>query len=581
MPIVLLETLRYSDEETKTVWIPHPEKIIRTHQLSEVPATIQQVQGAVSEGYFAAGFVSYEAGNAFVPHMGSFPDTEFPLVWFALTLRPQIIERGMLPEGFGTEEKIQVTDLQLDTSLEEYSRQIESIRGHIEKGDTYQVNFTMRYRGNLLGSPRALYRKMRSRQRVPYAAYVEGEDWVVISLSPELFFRKQRDAIFMRPMKGTAPRGKTLEEDQRMAMRLASSEKERAENLMIVDLLRSDMGKICVPGSITVTQPLQIERYETLLQMTSAMKGVAQENLSIPDVFKAAFPSGSVTGAPKVRTMQIIRSLEKSPRRIYTGAIGFISTEETAFSVAIRTAIIEKGKIEMGVGSGILYEADAVREYRECELKGQFLTEPARTFQLIETILRQKGEFQHLELHLERLLKSAEYFMIPLTRERITQTLEQNTPEASGTARVRLLADWQENLQISTTELEPVESIRIRWSEKSVNSNDIFLYHKTTLRALYEEELRKAREDGFIDVLFQNERGEVTEGTFSNIWILKDGAYFTPPVSCGLLAGTYRRFLFETRALPVEERILRKEDVETADAVFISNAIRGLFRVTF
>jgi len=384
----------------------------------------------------------------------------------------------------------------------------------------------------------------------------------------------------MRPMKGTSARGKTLEEDQQLAMQLSSSEKERAENLMIVDLLRNDLGKICKPGTIFVTHPLQIERYETLLQMTSALEGTALDGLRLPQIFQAMFPSGSVTGAPKLRTMQIIHDLESGPRRVYTGSIGFVSQEETVFSVAIRTAIVERGKIEMGVGSGILYEADADREYQECLLKGRFLTDPPLDFQLIETILWEPEiGYRNLQFHLDRLMRSAEYFVIPVNRNDIVKRFEKDQPTFSTPMRVRLLVDRWGTVEISTMVLEELPSDRVVWSSLRMDSKDAFRYHKTTQRSVYEAELKKAREKGFLEVLFQNERGEVTEGTISNIWILKDGVYYTPPVSSGLLAGTYRQFLLETKAIPAQERVLRKEDVENADAIFISNALRGLMEV--
>jgi para-aminobenzoate synthetase/4-amino-4-deoxychorismate lyase len=580
MSLVFLETLRHSTEETKSILLKEPERIIQASKAEDVFDALEEIENAVAKGYLAAGFISYEAGYSFLPNLPTPLDSNFPILWFALSRNAERIPCGRLPDDFGENENVSAHNLQLDLSAAEYAEKIKSIRHHIEKGDTYQVNFTMRFHGDLTGSARGLYKQLRLKQRVPYSAYIETPDWSVISLSPELFFRKVKDRISMRPMKGTSVRGKTPEEDQQLAIQLSNSEKERAENLMIVDLLRNDLGKICKPGTIFVTHPLQIERYETLLQMTSAVEGIALDELHLPQIFQAMFPSGSVTGAPKLRTMQIIHELERDPRRVYTGSIGFVSPEETVFSVAIRTAIVEQGKIEMGVGSGILYEADAGREYQECLLKGRFLTDPPLDFQLIETILWQPEiGYRNLQFHLDRLMRSAEYFVIPVNRDDIVKGLQGDQPDSSTTMRVRLLLDRWGAVEIITTVLEELPSGRVRWSSLRMDSNDVFRYHKTTQRLVYEAELRKAREEGFFEVLFQNERGEVTEGAFSNIWILKDGIYYTPPVTSGLLSGTYRQFLLETKPVPAQERVLNREDVETADAIFISNALRGLMPV--
>ena len=390
----------------------------------------------------------------------------------------------------------------------------------------------------------------------------------------------------MRPMKGTAFRGRTREEDEVHAQELRESSKERSENLMIVDMIRSDLGKICDLGSVRVVQPLQVERYETLLQMTSTVTGHIRAGTGIVDIFGATFPSGSVTGAPKVRTMQIIHELEKEPRGIYTGAIGFISSDESVFNVAIRTACIDlrRSRIEMGVGSGILYEADAVREYQECELKGKFLIDSPQEFQLLETILWTPNTgFCRLELHLDRLLQSADYFLFSVKRETIESVLqlqESSFPAAEVAQRVRLLVNRYGDVDIHSTPLESLQELpRIRFAESRTDSSDRFLFHKTTWRSLYDEELRNAREEGYFDLIFRNERDEITEGAISNIFLVRRGIYFTPPIPCGLLAGTFRRHLLETRPFPIEERVLHEEDLRLADAIYLSNAIRGLLRV--
>ena len=579
--VVLLESLLGKEEERRNIWIRDPEQILQTNSSAEVSSVLRAVDEAVMAGMTAVGFLSYEAGYHFLPGMPEAKANPFPLAWFALTGKP---ETKVPPHFFEADTETEPTteDLALDTTREEYARSLQSIRNHIERGNTYQVNFTMRYRGAFSGSPRLLYQQLRRKQRVDYAAYIETADWIVLSLSPELFFRKKGNRIFMRPMKGTSHRGRTPEEDAFLSNQLSGSEKERAENLMIVDLLRNDLGKICESGSIHVTRPLVVERYDTVLQMTSEIEGTLLRDVTLLDSMRAMFPSGSVTGAPKVRTMQIIHELEKSPRRIYTGCIGFVSSEEATFSVAIRTAVVERNILEMGVGSGVLYEANAEREYEECRIKGRFLTDPAIDFDLIETILwLPESHYSRLSLHLDRLIRSAGYFLIPIDRAGIERFLMDNSPETNLPQRVRLLIGRDGVPGLNVTDVEPVSSTRIRWSKSTTNSDDRFLYHKTTHRPLYQKELLKAREEGFFEVIFRNERNEVTEGAFSNLWILKNGMYFTPPNSSGLLDGTYRRHLLSSPDFPAEERVLHAKDVEEADAVFISNAIRGLLKVSF
>ncbi len=579
MALAVLETLRLSEEDRSNYAITHPEAILKCQKPEEIQSLLEALDLAVERGYFAIGFVSYEAGFNFLPHLPPIEAGEFPLAWFALSKNPQ---KAPVP----MEGSFEVRDLQLSLSCEEYHDSIESIKGSIEAGDTYQVNFTMRYRGKFSGSPRGLYRELCRKQRVSYAAYIETEEWAVLSLSPELFFRRRGRDIRMRPMKGTAPRGRTLEEDEVNVRALQESPKEQSENLMIVDLLRNDLGKICETGSIRVETPMRVERYETLFQMTSTIDGTLRKGTGIKDLFCATFPCGSVTGAPKIRTMQIIHALEQAPRRIYTGAIGFISREESVFNVAIRTAVVDRsnGQIEMGVGSGILHEADPLREYQECELKGKFLTEPFQEFQLLETILwaPEKG-FWMLSQHLDRLMSSAEYFLFPLKREAVESELQRQEKalHAIGTAqRVRLLVDSEGSIDVQSAPLDLPTSSRVRFAAKQTNSSDRFLYHKTTNRTLYDDELRRGRSEGYFDVLFVNERNELTEGAISNVFVVRDGVYYTPPIRCGVLPGIYRSHFLETRPFPVEQRVLHKEDVTQAEAVYLTNSLRGLLRVT-
>ena len=574
---LLFESLRPAGNEQKSFQIQDPEEVLQCFSLEEVGPLLQKVESRARDGCLAAGFVTYEAGFAFLPAMPEAEPPPLPLVWFAVTRRPRFVKCG---EFEGASDRSDVKGLALSKSPEQYGEAIERIKRHIERGDTYQVNYTMRYRGTHEGSPLSLYQRLRSRQRVNYAAFIQTDAWAVISLSPELFFRRSGRTVIMRPMKGTAARGRTLREDEAQARSLRESPKETSENLMIVDLLRNDLGKICEPGSIRVSSPMQVEKYETLLQMTSTIEGRLLDSCGTADLFEATFPSGSVTGAPKVRTMQIIHELESEPRGIYTGAVGYLTGSDSVFNVAIRTAFIDRmtGGLEMGVGSGILHEADTAREYNECVLKARFLEEAQRPFRLFETIrwTPQDG-FVNLEMHLDRMLDSAAYFLFPVDRDSLRKALvvKSETP-----LRVRLLLDENGSIEVESEPLDPTPSpLRVCLANESTCSVDRFLFHKTTHRELYERELSRARSLGFFDVIFRNEKDEITEGAISNIVIRKGNDYLTPPVECGLLPGTLRRYLMEARPVPIQERVLTVADLLQADAVYLTNALRGMVQV--
>ncbi|MCI0443316.1 anthranilate synthase component I family protein, partial [bacterium] len=381
MTLVLLESLRPNPQESQTFFIDQPERIIQCNTAGEVEDLLAEVEECTKQGYTAFGFLTYEAGYTFLPNLPEPKRLTLPCAWFAVSK----VFQKQIPENFIPQAKQpNIQELRLNQDLKTYEEALTKIKYYIRRGDTYQVNYTLRYNGQYYGSARDLYSWLRLQQRVNYSALIETLDWAVLSFSPELFFRKNGKEILMRPMKGTAHRGRTLEEDAENAFKLRNSEKEKSENLMIVDLLRNDLGKICEAGSVQVPASMDVEQYETLLQMTSTVNGILNSGITTADVLGATFPSGSVTGAPKIRTMQIIDQLEKCGRGIYTGSIGWWSTDQSVFSVAIRTLFLDRksGDLEMGVGSGILYEADIEREYRECELKAKFLTEARPKFKL-------------------------------------------------------------------------------------------------------------------------------------------------------------------------------------------------------
>ena len=390
----------------------------------------------------------------------------------------------------------------------------------------------------------------------------------------------------VKPMKGTIERGRFLKEDIENADVLHNCPKNRSENIMIVDLLRNDLGRISKAGTVKTKKFFEVEKYESLFQMTSTAEGKIRPGVSLYELFKSVFPSGSVTGAPKIRTMQIIDEIEKNPRRIYTGGIGFITPENSCvFNVAIRTLLLNKsaGTGEMGIGSGIVYDSEAKKEYEECLLKAKFLTEPQINFKLIETMLWDPGKgYVLMKLHMQRLLESAEYFNYRYNQESTIKKLNNISKvfDVKQKYRVRLLLNRNGNVETSYSILDTKNTPKIiTISSKSTESSEKWLYHKTTNRGLYDNEYNRYRKLGFFDVIFKNEKGQITEGAVSNIFIKKNDIYYTPPIKCGVLNGVYRRYLLQENKIKIKEEIIYPEDLLKADSVLMTNAVRGIVKV--
>ena len=585
-----------------------PSRILAVNEPAAIPEIFAEIEKAVAAGGFAAGYFAYECGGFFEPTapICSKPGGE-PLAWIGIYPQCYVFdhETGAFVDGDppglaslpkANEAQSQAAETQPVASLgineQEYSERIAAIHEWIRAGDVYQLNFTFPLRIAAPGSPAALYARLSRRQPVQYSAFLHPHPGRhILSFSPELFFRVDDERgtrrITTRPMKGTAPRGRTNQEDRDRATWLKNDEKNRSENVMIVDLLRNDLGRLCNFGSVRVENLFAVERYETLWQMTSTVTGTLRREVDFRQIFRALFPCGSVTGAPKVRAMQLLAEIESTPRGIYTGAIGFFSRERTVFNVAIRTLELECGSGRMGVGSGIVIDSKAAGEFRECALKAEFLTRSAeffpKQFQLIETMLWRDG-FPLLPLHLDRLQDSALYFGFACERAVVEAALlaAARAFVDAKPRKVRLLVARDGSLEIAAESLlrkaGTQEVGRVSIATERTDSLDRMLFHKTTHRPLYAQAFSAASVAGLDDVLFLNERGEVTEGAISNIFIEKDGRWFTPPVECGLLAGVYRRHLLETRQ-GIEERVLFSEDLRLADAVYLANAVRGLRKV--
>lgn len=550
-----------------------PRSILRAERVDEVVGVIRAVERAVADGLHAAGFVAYEAAPAFDPALATHPpDPRLPLAWFALYESRDDVR----PAWGSAEGDAELGAWSIDVAESGYVAHVERIRALIAAGDTYQTNFTARLRAPFRGDPEALYERLCLGQRSAFCAYMEvGEGRTIVSASPELFFRADGRDLELKPMKGTRSRGRWPAEDRALAAELAESAKDRAENLMIVDLLRNDAGRVAEFGSVRVERLYEVERYETVHQMTSTIRARLRPEAGLADVFRALFPCGSVTGAPKVRTMEIIRELEPSPRGVYCGAIGFVSPGEAVFSVGIRTLLLDAaaGTAELGVGSGITWDSDAAAEYRECWSKAAFVRRAPSGFRLLETMLwePESGWFL-LDGHLERLAASAEYFGYAFDRDDAVRRLADLVPAfVDEPMRVRLRLDRAGRMEIEArTHLPPAGPARIAIAAEPVDSRDPLLYHKTTWRAEYERRAASRPDAG--DVLLVNERGELTESTIANLVVRLDRALWTPPLESGLLPGVFRAHLLARG--DIRERIIHPADLARAEEVWMINSVR-------
>jgi para-aminobenzoate synthetase/4-amino-4-deoxychorismate lyase len=570
----------------------NPIEVIEANALEDVRPALGRVERAAAEGLYAAGFVSYEAAPAFDRALRVRQKSEVPLLWFALFDAPADALREESSPGA---EGFQLSTWEPTVTREAYGRGVADVRDAIARGDTYQVNYTFRLRARFQGDDFALYERLRAAQPTRYGAYLNAGRFRVLSASPELFFRVEGRRIVTRPRKGTAARGRWAEEDEEVAARLSSSEKERAENLMIVDLLRNDVGRVARVGSVRVPELFRVERYPTVFQMTSTVEGLLRDGATLEEVFAALFPCGSVTGAPKVSTSRLIAELEGTPRGVYCGAVGFVAPGgRAAFNVAIRTVVVDasKGEAEYGTGGGVTWDSTAEGEYAEALDKARLLTEEAGEFELLETLRLEGGEYALLEEHVARLAESAAYFDFATSPCRVREALAAHAESHGARARrVRLLVSRGGGVRVESAELEEPHAAgpfvagwrtsagvpTVALARTPVSRRDRFLYHKTTRRTLYEE--RRAERPGAFDVLLWNEEGELTEFTNGNLVVELGGRLWTPPRECGLLAGTFRARLL--RRGEVAERVLRREDLARAARCWLVNSVRGRVEVAF
>ncbi|GGB57906.1 aminodeoxychorismate synthase, component I [Roseibium aquae] len=577
----------------KAVLYRDPQRIITCTDLAEVEPCLSDIEAARRSGCHVAGFLAYEAGYAFEEKLRArWTGTGDPLVWFGVFDHAQALDlshvRTLLRQtaraqtGAETPSKVSVTGF--DMNVQDYGAAFAEVRNHLAQGDIYQVNLTIRAALKVEGAPEALLLDLLRRQPVAHAAYVNTGERTLLSLSPELFLQRTGQTIRTRPMKGTAPRGRFNAEDETLSLELAADPKQRAENTMIVDLMRNDLSRISRPGTVKVRNLCQVERYRTVHQMTSTVEAELEPGIEFPSIIRKLFPCGSITGAPKLSAMMIADRLETSPRGIYTGSIGAVAPNgDFRFNVAIRTLDLKSdGSGVAGTGSGVVFDSGAGPEYEECALKLSFLTRCLPEISLIETLAFYPGEgYTLLDRHLQRLADSARYFSFHFDEKAVRSVLEDDCATSGTPQRVRLELDPDGAISLSKVPLDPSRA-RPAWNvciaDETVSSNDPFLFHKTTHRAFYDEaRARYAAQTGCEEVLFMNENGFLTEGSYTNLFVRKQSRLLTPALGHGLLPGVLRAGLLEMRA--AFEADLTPDDLMTAEAVYVGNSVRGLIPV--
>ena len=576
-----------------------PARIVTAERPGELAAAFEAIEAGLDDGLFAAGWIAYEAGYVLESKLGDIASTisDERLLWFGLFEERKVLTRGGINSFFaerddGASFEIQVDEPALD--LPAYFESIARIKSYLAAGDVYQVNFTFPLGLKMEGGLFAAHRALREAQPVEYSALIVAPDHCVASYSPELFVAKNGSELTAKPMKGTAPRGRWLAEDRAIAEALAEDEKSKAENLMIVDLLRNDLSRVAQPGSVSVSRLYEVETYRSVQQMTSTVEARVLPGQRLCDLFASLFPCGSVTGAPKIRAMEIIDELESTPRGLYTGAIGHITPQrDFSFSVPIRTAIMDReGHGVLGTGSGIVADSTPQGEFDESLLKAAFFRDPQPSPDLIETLLwrPEKGYWLH-DMHLDRLTESAAYFHYPCAADKIGAALSDFADELRDDSdretswRVRLLLAPSGAMSLTAgpiaADILTGDPKTIVFCDTAVESKDPYLFHKTTRRQFYDDAFaNEAVGQNHVDIVFFNERGELTEGSRTNIFVEIGRQIFTPPIACGLLPGTLRRSLLEDSQSRVEERVLNQNDLNSADRIFVGNSILGLQPVT-
>ena len=595
--MLIFDFAESSDPATSAIAPPlafgEADELIVARTLDEVRPAMEAVARATANGRYAAGFVSYEAAPAFDPALHVHPATDVPLLWFG-------IYRAPTPPPSAGLAMYNIGDWRADTRREQYAAAIDEIREAIRNGDIYQANYTLRLHAQFSGDAHAWYEDLRRGAHGHFNAYLDIGSHRILSMSPELFFAWDGKTILTRPMKGTARRSPAPPRDseawpdwnmrdQQRANALHDSEKNRAENLMIVDLLRNDVSRVANAGSVSVPQLFTLEAYPTVYQMTSTITASTRAGVTVADIFRALFPCGSITGAPKIKSTEIINRLETAARGVYCGAVGVIAPGgKCVFNVAIRTIVVDaaSGAAQCGVGGGITWDSESADEHAEAMAKAEFIRNSSRGFELLETMRLHDGEYDWLEAHLARLESSAAALGFLADMVAVRAALAAHAAlHRNETQRVRLLLARDGAVDASseplTAQTAPVwlapassevsSPKPVVLASSPVDRHERTLQHKTTRRSVYD--LYRQQHPQAFDVLLWNEQDELTEFTYGNVVLELDGALVTPSSSSGLLPGVLRAELL-VRGV-VTERVLKRADLPRATRTWFINSVRG------
>jgi para-aminobenzoate synthetase/4-amino-4-deoxychorismate lyase len=549
-----------------------PRTILTAHELGEVIPLLREAEREGRRSWVAVA-ISYDAAPAFDRSCRARPSNEFPLAWAAV-----FDSDSSAPEPASVE-PFSISPWMPGVSKKDYGDSVRRIRDYIEKGDVYQVNYTFPLTADFHGDAWSCYSSLGQQQKAGYSAYLEIGHYRILSFSPELLIERSGRTLRTRPMKGTARRGRWLEEDDEAAAQLRASVKNRAENAMIVDLMRNDLSRVAKVGTVSVPEMFHVEPYGQVLQMTSTVQAELESGCDFVDTMKAIFPSGSITGAPKYSSMSIIHELEPNPRGLYTGAIGYIRPGgDFILNVAIRTMVIDttSGRAAFGVGGGITWDSTVEGEYEEALLKAEFLSVTETQFDLLETVRLEDGEFDLLARHLARMEESARYYGFAWDARRVRSELASLSASCpSGAWRVRITSSRDGTVRATAHPMpEDMRPCRVSFALSPIDRNDSRLFHKTTDRRVYEDALSAVV--GADDVVLWNTDGEVTESTIANVVVEIDGQLCTPPRTSGLLAGTLRGELVDQGI--VVERVISKAELTAARSFFLINSLRGWMR---
>ena len=571
-----LYTSSYNKSDAISYLFNNPEEIISITSLNELELGLNRIDELADQDKFILSLLDYEAGYLFEEKLQNFITDNKTLMRFLVFDSSEVDKIASNEISFDPfEQDYKINDFQLNETERNYLNKIYKIKEYIKQGDTYQVNYTLKGKFNFKGEILDFVQNLIFNQSTQYSAFINYGNEFVISISPELFFSTNGYKISTRPMKGTIKRGINLEDDSFRAEELRNSKKDKAENIMIVDLLRNDIGKISKTNSVNVDSIYDIEKYETIFQLTSKVHGIL-ESKKYSKIISNLFPCGSITGAPKIRTMKIINELENEKRGLYTGAIGFIHKDNSVFNVAIRTISIDKktSNGEIGLGSGIVWDSNAEDEFNEVSLKSNFLVNPDKYFEIFETMLLEDGKIFLLDNHINRIEKAADYFLFKFNKNLVLEKLNSsiNNLDSNHKFKIKLVLTKSGEIRLDINKIETSILKRAVISSNKINKKNRFQYFKTTNRELYDSEFTFYRMKNYFDVIYFNEFNELAEGSISNIFIRSKDIWKTPSIDSGILNGTYRnKFISENNVI---ETCISKEELLNSDEILLTNSLR-------